>query len=223
MKTLTVMAWRRPEYTAATLMALKRCVGIEDYRVWIMVDHGHIETLDAACEQALPAWEVVYAESRLGCNGNTFRSLSTGFAESEYHIHLEDDCMPAADCLLWFEWAKRFGDDPTVFSVSAYSRLSGPLDAAQARPWFTPWGWATWKDRWGEMVAKWPGDTPFHPWGVATNHHVRPWRSEVYPVVARVQNIGRDDGVNNNPAQWASEQYNASWAGDSVTREWRMA
>lgn len=222
MKTLTVMAWRRPAYIARTLQALKRCVGVKDYKVWIMVDHGHFPTLEAVVEHAMPEWEIDYADRRLGCNANTFRSLSTGFEASDYHVHLEDDCLPAKDCLLWFEWASRFGSDPSVFSVSAYSRDRGPLDATGTRFWFTPWGWATWRDRFGEMVSQWPNDRPFHAWAVTTGHVVRKFRSEVHPVVARVQNIGRDDGVNNNPEQWLREQWNESWAGEAVVREWRM-
>ena len=219
MKTLTVIGWRRPEYLRATLMGLRRCVGVENYKVWVLVDHGCIETLQAAVEEAMEDWCIVAAERRLGCNGSTLRALELGFASGDYHIHLEDDCLPARDMLLWFEWASRFGDDSGVFTVSAYSRERGRIDACGRRAWFTGWGWATWRDRWEQMAFAWPGDDR-NPWDVEMNNKARRFRYEVHPIVARVQNIGRDDGFNVHPEQWMREQYNPAWAGESVVSEY---
>lgn len=215
--TISVLGWRRPEYLAATLIALRRCIGIEKYRVFVLIDGGSTETLQAAVEESPDEWEVVASTRRAGCNQSTLRALRMGFAESEYHVHFEDDCLPAKDCLAWFEWARRFGDDQSIFSVSAYSREQGRLDEYGRRSWFTGWGWATWRNRFEEM--QWPQEDK-DPWDVQQNHHARRFRYEVYPLVARVQNIGREDGFNVHPDQWLRDQYNPSWAGESEVAEW---
>ncbi len=196
MKTITVMGWRRPEYLHAVLVTLKRCVGIEDYRVWVVLDHGCLDTVEVAAGEALDDWDVVVAPQRVGCNATTKCALELGFSEGDYHIHFEDDCLPAMDCLRWFEWAGgRFREDRDVFSVSAYSTERGSLSACGKRPWFTGWGWATWADRWAQMAPRWPGEDR-HPWDVEMNNKIRLFRYEAYPVVGRVQNIGRDGGYN---------------------------
>lgn len=219
MRTLTVVGWRRPEYLRAVLISLKHCVGIENYKVWVILDHGHTETLEVAVEESLDDWTVMPSDRRLGCNGITRQACELGFSYSDYHVHLEDDCLPARDCLSWFEWARRFGGDQSVFTVSAYSKQIGRIDAYSRRSWFTPWGWATWADRWGQLASWWREEDRY-PWGVQACHYARQFRYEVHPVIARVRNIGRDGGHNNNPAQWEREQFNRSWAGDATVTEW---
>lgn len=219
MKTLTVIGWRRPDYLRQVLKSLRRCIGIREYKVWVMIDHGCLETLAVAVGESMDSWSVTYAEKPIGCNGMTRFACETGFAFSDYHIHLEDDCVPAKDCLCWFEWASRFKADDSVFSVSGYSKETGRLDAYGRRSWFTPWGWATWRSRWGQMLSWWREEARY-PWAVQTNHWARQCRMEVYPVVARIQNIGRNGGANVNPEQWEREQKNVAFAGESKVREW---
>jgi hypothetical protein len=201
---------------------LKRCLGVGEYAVTIIVDAGCSETLSVAAEYAGGGWRVGFSGEKLGCNGAILAALDMGFSQNEYHIHLEDDTPPAKDCLLWFEWARQFGNDSRVFSVSAYNTANGPRDAAIARRWFTPWGWATWADRWSEMRASWPADRGL-TWDVIQNTHTRGGRYEISPVLARTQNIGRDMGAQNTPEIWEREQYNEHWAGDdSSTSQWSL-
>jgi hypothetical protein len=227
-KTLTVSVCRRPEYTRRTLEALAACDGIGEYRVGIFVDHQCDETLRVAREIAVSAgWQMKMSAAPLGCNKAIGESLLWGFADmgSLYHIHLEDDTVPAPDCLRWFEWAKQFGINPNVFTVSAYSRdTDGAAYQARARQWFTPWGWATWSNRFSEYQSQWAkAEDP--SWDIFVNHKFRGSRFEVYPALAQTKNIGAENGTHTTPEQWDAEQRNDRWAGATGDRvsEWRAS
>jgi hypothetical protein len=221
-KTVTVTACRRPAYTRRTLEALRRCHGVGEYSVSIIVDAGCDETLAVASEYASIGWNVGYPSENLGCNGAILAALDIGFSQNDYHIHLEDDTPPARDCLLWFEWGRQFGSDDRVFSVTAYNTANGLRDGADTRRWFTPCGWATWIDRWSEIRASWPAGREV-TWDVIQNTQTRGDRYEIRPTLSRTQNIGRDMGAQNTPEIWEREQYNEHWAGDdSSTSEWSL-
>jgi len=205
---------------------LAACDGIGEYLVGIFVDHRCDETLRVAREIAVSAgWQMKVSAAPLGCNKAIGESLLWGFADmgSLYHIHLEDDTVPAPDCLRWFEWAKQFGINPNVFTVSAYSRdTDGAAYQARARQWFTPWGWATWGDRWAEIEPRWPDRWP--SWDTVMNWQVRGDRRELHPHLARVQNIGCFGGAHTPPTVWAMNHYNRNYAGpDAAVSQWSLA
>lgn len=190
-KVVTMTAFRRPDYTWQVLDALSRCAGVDEYRVLIHVDPGSPQVVQVIKQARLPRKCLVQNADRLGCNLNTYSALHHGFQCADFVIHLEDDTVPAADCLKYFEWARdAYRDDQRVFSVSSYSKSVGRTDDGHRvvrEPWFTPWGWATWADRWNEMHANWShGATS---WDIALNR-LRGDRVAIRPVLARVQNIG---------------------------------
>lgn len=227
-KTVTVSVCRRPEYTRRTLEALAACDGIGEYTVGVHIDE-HCRTTEqiARCIASVHGWQALTSCGRWGCNQMIGNCLLWGFENngSEYHIHLEDDTVPAPDCLRWFEWARNFGANPQVFTVSAYSRdQDGAADEARARQWFTPWGWATWSNRFNEYKSQWArsGDPS---WDIFVNHKFRGSRSEIYPALARTTNIGAENGTHTTPEQWNAEQRNDRWAGATGDRcsEWRAS
>lgn len=194
-KVITLTAYRRPEYTRQVLDALSRCDGIDDYRVLIHLEPGNSEVRQVIQEARLAQKTLVENSDRLGCGGNTYCALHHGFQLAEFVIHLEDDTVPARDCLRFFEWANlRYREDHTVLSVTAYSKTV-PSSENQHRvvrtPWFTPWGWATWIDRWNEISEHW-SNSPV-TWDIALNQ-LRGDRVEVQPLLARIQNIGAELG-----------------------------
>jgi hypothetical protein len=184
---------------------------------------GCDETLRIAAEYTRLGWRVWVPDEVMGCNGAILAALDIGFLENDYHIHLEDDTPPSMDCLSWFEWCRQFGNDDRIFSIAAYNRADGLRDGAQARKWFTPWGWATWADRWAEMRKSWPVAAEV-TWDTVQNNLTRRDRYEIFPTLARTQNIGRDMGAQNTPEIWEREQYNEHWAGDDAsTSQWSLA
>lgn len=194
-KVITMTCFRRPAYTGRVLDALSRCDGIDEYRVLIHIEPGSSEVLEVVRDAKLARKTLVENVDRLGCGTNTYCALHHGFQWADFVIHLEDDTVPARDCLRFFEWARHtYQADRNVFSITAYSKAiasSEQYHRVMRAPWFTPWGWATWSDRWNEMAEKW-SNAPV-TWDLALNR-LRGDRVEVQPILARAQNIGAELG-----------------------------
>jgi len=216
MRTISLTAHRRPEYLGRVLQALSRCAGIERYHVRIFCDPTKRKREQRACvEQACVeqadryGFDCVVNERQLGVDGNTGKAVRWGFeAGSSYHVHMEDDTLPSRGTLLWFEWAEHLGSNADFFSVSGYERMpSGSVFEYGARPWFHPWGFATWADRW-EQVA-WRGALlPGTGWDTRLNK-LRGERLEAFPRVSRMQNIGESKGVHVRSSAWHREHHHA--------------
>jgi hypothetical protein len=224
-RVITLTLAYRPNYTREVLAALSRCRGINDYLL--------LPTIEPVCTEVIEQVDRVnFCEclphvnaSRQGCDANTLLSLKRGFGISDYVIHLEDDIVLTSDALEYFEHCRAYDNDPNVFTVTAYNRMpceavAGRFYTCHRRPWFHPWGWATWIDRFEEMVAKWDTfevlrcsapDSPPGKWDAALNRwrgsiwdthcvgRVRAGRHEIYPRLSRAQNIGELNGENVEP------------------------
>lgn len=215
-KIIVVTLYNRPQYTSETLGALGRCDGINDYKVLIHVDPGNSEVQRLANTWLHMNKEVFTNHARIGCNQNIFGALNHGFRESDYVIIFEDDCLPSWDCLRYFEWAaERYCDDKDVFTVASYRNATEPPEMwwrVHRERWFTPWGWATWRDRWPEMSRTW-GIGTTDSWDVIVNR-VRGSRCQITPHLARTQNIGAENGQHVPDPDWhRMNQFNAFWSG----------
>lgn len=218
MRTLTVSACRRPLYTHLVLAALAQCDGIEDYWVRITIDSDAGTDEGRAVARAVEpfaqshGWAVCHTNRR-GCNQNVCESVDAGFAVgSDFHVHVEDDTLPHRDFLRFMEWAAvRFADEPSILSVCGYNSLPGDAGIAYAWPWFTPWGWGTWRNRWDDIRGRIAvGSSP--SWDCQMNTQ-RGSLLEVVPALGLVQNIGENLGTHNYPELWFREQFNPVWAG----------
>lgn len=188
--------FRRPDYTRRVIESLARCDGIEDHLVVFHVEPGDREVLRLAREAPLEKKQVIENSVRLGCNVNTYTALDHAFQLSDFVIHLEDDTVPARDCLRYFQWARRYQRDSEVFSVAAYGKSTPPPSeyyAVRRVAWFTPWGWATWSDRWAEIRERWHFDAA-ESWDLTVNR-LRGRRVQLEPRLARIQNIGAEGGA----------------------------
>lgn len=221
--TLSLTVCRRPEYTLQTILAIGNCINIEKYDVAVFVDFECEQTLAVVNDCRLPAWQVFVSEHRLGCNASVRRALAWGFARSDYHIHLEDDTVPAKDFLQFMEWGRSFGGDESVFSVSGYSRSNGTPNGSERRHWFYPWGWATWANRWKEIDAAWQLGSDVS-WDTTVNRDIRNGRTEIGPALSRIQNIGRDGGAHVTADVWEREHYTPHFSGvvSYGIKEWQM-
>lgn len=219
MKTITITTYNRPDYTKKVLDALIQCDGVDEYEILIKAEpSGHnkvSEVIKLACEFQHRNTKTVINPRKLGCSGNIYDSFRYVFAntDSEYNIHLEDDIVPSKDCLRYFEWANsHFKNNNEVGVVSSYSKcsslikssadhLSGLSKYVKKHVWFTPWGWATWRNRWDKLgpqllnlisnpnirYLSWDG----HLQSILKKEKLY----EVYPIVSRTQNIGALNGV----------------------------
>ena len=199
-KVITTCQFRRPQYTRRMLDALRGCTGIEEYTILVHLEPGHDEVQSLVRGIDFAECRIVENTHQLGVNLNTENALRHGFGLADFVIHLEDDILCAADALRYFEWCgERFASDPRAFSVTGYHRRQSPAPASEShavrlRPWFHPWGFATWRDRW----ARFEGtlfDRLDTSWDIIINKTYCcggpvPQRHEVYPELSRTQNIG---------------------------------
>jgi len=213
----------RPEYTSAVLAALLQCEGIEDLPVYLMCEPVNQAVIDVAKEFAAersklgqPCQVNVYTEPA-GCNINTAYALATGFSVCDRVIALEDDTVPGRDFILFCQWAlDTYEDDKSVFSVSGYQRTAEDelhrTDEVIRENWFTPWGWATWRDRYEEIYTPWPSRDDQISWDTVLHRGKLGDRCEIRPIVARIQNIGAEGGLHVPNAKWHAQHHlNEHW------------
>ena len=208
---VTVLAHRRAGYLRQTLDALAKCNRVSGWRITIVLDRPDALTRDCVDCMACAGWEVATLDLRNRADPPysrisraTLLALSLGFVTADYVVHLEEDCVPAPDLLTWHAaMAERYRDDKRVFTVSAWSGAPGIRHADDhLAPFFTPWGWGTWRDRFDEMRADW--DLSGGQWDVRVNEVLRGSRMGVFPAVSLVRNIGR---IGTQPeAEWLARE-----------------
>ena len=220
---ITMTLWNRSVYTMQTIDALSKCDGIEKYLILPFIDPigedhcfnpdvcGFVEAISfAECQSTLNL-------TRLNTAANTHKVLSKGFQEADFVIHIEDDIVLARDALAYFEWAReKYRDDKEVFAVTGWHKaeLGYRQYAVRRKPYFTCWGWATWRDRWEEIKNNWSYDDT-KGWAVHLNHKARGDRVEIYPEFGRAQNIGVEKGMRVPDPEWHREhQWLEEWAGN---------
>src|SRR5580693_6205950 len=129
-KVITLVLYNRPDYTRQVLDALRRCDGIEDYILLPHIEPGNDNVL--ALVEAIDFAEVRITRNpmRLGIGRNTYLAWEHGAKAADFFIHIEDDTVPARDCLRYMEHCRQtYRDDQRVFSVAAYNR--SPCDPAR--------------------------------------------------------------------------------------------
>lgn len=232
MKTISISLHKRPDYTKVLLDHLSRCYNIKDYVIVICCEPSNSEVIDLAKNFMPDRTEVIVNPKILGCAWNIFQCLSIGFDNSDFHIHLEDDTIPGRDFLSYCEWAKdSYINDQEVFSISGYvnvntkilekqqhnnhySPKSENINLVNKRKWYTPWGWATWKNRWNlvrnNLYNRLTTDKNIS-WDWHLHNIVRE-KYEIFPLVSRIQNIGAEKGTYVTNADWHKKnQYNEFW------------
>ena len=219
MRTVTMTLFNRPDYTKRVIDALSQCDNIRKYHLLIFIEPGNSEVINLANNIKFTSKEVTVNRRRMGCDTNIYTAINAGFEQSDYNIHIEDDICPGKDMLKYFEFCDyRYRFDPTVLTICAYHKGSCDeyhYDKIFRNPWFTPWGWATWRDRWDEIKKQWNFN---NAWDVHLNNVIRKDRFEIRPYLARSQNIGEHSGTHVSPDVFLRDHYNEFWV-NSVNNE----
>lgn len=204
--------YNRPQYTSRVIDCLSKCEGIEKYHLLIFIDPGNQEVINLANAIKFTSKEVNVNSRRCGCDSNIYNAIDAGFKKSEYNIHIEDDICPGRDMLKYFEFCDyRYKYDSSVLTICAYHKEkcdSSYYNKIFRNPWFTPWGWATWKDRWEEIRSQWNFN---NAWDIHLHNVIRKNRFEIRPYLARSQNIGEIGGTHVSPAVFWRDHYNDFW------------
>lgn len=204
MNIITSTHYNRPACTSKMIDYLSRCEGIDDYLVCFFVEPGCKDVLNIINECGLKK-EVVVNDTLKGCWSNKKQAVEYGFSRADYVIHVEDDILLSQDALKYFEWCRKtYINAEDIFSVTAFHRFNReqffntkcqccgvPTSyyEIERRRSYSPWGWATWKNRWEEFQNDWNGHD------AELELKFRGNRFEVFPTLSRCQNIGYIQGV----------------------------
>lgn len=97
-----------------------------------------------------------YAETNIGCADSIIRGVSFVLERHPTAIVVEDDLITAPNFLDYMNQCLRhYATRREVYSVSGYTfpfqRPAGYAADAYFVPRHSPWGWATWADRWNAV------------------------------------------------------------------------
>jgi GNT-I family len=226
MPTIVMTTWRRPEYTKRVFSAINECIGIEKYNIAVFAEpDANVVEVANNWKPNCKKYNLHVNPQRLGCGPNIYQALESGFKTDDYVIMVEDDIVLAKDALLYFEHCKQeYKNDNSVFTVCGYAKNKPDRNlnhTIQKVSWFTPWGWATWSNRWQEMQASKDKLSNIKPeelsWDIVTNHQIRNKRFQIEPFLSRTQNIGAELGAYCPSKKWHEENcFNeyGSWSVD---------
>lgn len=214
-KTISLSLYNRPNYTKIVLEYLNNCFDIENYKIFICCEPFENEVIELAKQFRPKQTQVIINLNKLGCNKNIYQCCAIGFEINDFHIHLEDDTVPGKDFLIYCEYCRHeFKEDSEILTISGYSRqLSQEYGIVKKREWFTPWGWASWKNRWNCVIKQAMIDSFYSgtTWDIFVNER-RENKFELAPMVARIQNIGAENGAHCPDANYHKHvQYNKNW------------
>jgi hypothetical protein len=228
--TISISLFDRPEYTKILFDNLNKCIGIDKYHILISCDNrpdnsstrhgplnGRHKIVQNIAKQFRPNQTVVFNDQILGCNNNIIKCINLGFSiNNDFHIHLEDDTIPAKDFLCFCEWAReKYRDNVEIFTVTGYNKINNIdnnyIDKVIKDQYFNGWGWATWFNRLSNINL---ADQNIRKlgWDVYLHTHVRQNRYQIKPLIPRIQNIGAKFGEHVISEKWHSENhYNEKW------------
>ncbi|UHG90357.1 glycosyltransferase [Spirosoma oryzicola] len=97
-----------------------------------------------------------YAENNIGCADSIIRGINRVLEEHSSVIVVEDDIVTAPNFLDFMnQGLAQYAKTRRVYSVSGYTlpfqRPAGYSSDAYFIPRHSPWGWATWADRWNSV------------------------------------------------------------------------
>ncbi len=157
-----VLAWRRPDFTAALL---ERLGAHRPRRLFLACDGWDADAPEElvaavrATREVLdrdPGWpctvERRYADRNLGLRAGVSSAIDWFLEEVEEGIILEDDCLPHAEFLPYCEeLLARYRDDDRVMCISGDNSSGTVLAGSDSYGfirWPLIWGWATWRRAW---------------------------------------------------------------------------
>jgi hypothetical protein len=102
--------------------------------------------------------KLCYSDSNLGCGIRVSSGLDWVFSEFEEAIILEDDTVPDPTFFQFCgELIDRYRSDPQIFAICGDSIIHTRMRSNHSyrfSNFFSPWGWATWRNRWAQYDYK---------------------------------------------------------------------
>lgn len=115
MKSISLVAYNRPDYLAQTLASMRQ-VDWTGYRLFVSLEAGAPDRVRRLCAEI--DWvekEVHVAVQKMGCDRNTYRSICMPFdAGSDFNIYMEDDVEISRGLRNLADWYADYDDQENV-------------------------------------------------------------------------------------------------------------
>jgi len=218
MRTITIAAYRRPEYLQQVLESLteaeRYCPEFKPDHIIIGIDSGtglevHADESDI---------EVIYWPEHLGVNEHPRRLLQYAFMElgSDFNLHLEDDTVLSPDALRLAMWFQRTPTPAITLSLYSPSKAVAENEVVRYRQDFGAWGWCCTRAVWLRLLApywNYKRDLPIGwDWSISKLMAEKGLRA-IEPALSRVRNIGREKGTYQTPEGYDRDFAGQTWAG----------
>jgi hypothetical protein len=217
MKTITLVAYRRPAYTDQALHSLRRCQELNRFdRLDIFIDPGY-DSVRQVCEAwaaRMPVQAEVHVNTeRLGVARNPLNAYCYVFDNlgSDFHVAIEDDAVLSPDALrmaLWFYENQAVAGDYLSLNFCDHMRYRGPGKnrhglaedpsfLAETRDISSPFGWCFPRRSWPFVKRHWDKNRlslPGWDWSLRFGMRIE-GKVGLTPVLSRCRNIGRFEGT----------------------------
>ncbi len=227
-------AFRRPHYLQRTLRAWAAADGIGDVTRFLIAlapsdrhDRNLVVIKALRPQFACPVdLEIQSEAAQRGPSAHRAiaEAVTALFTDPavDFAVAGEEDVLVSSDVLAYMSWAReKFASDERVLCVLAHNKGGQGWDghvmiedegadqeAVRLLPYFNPWCWGTWRDRWEQVLEpQWDydcnsggPDTSGYDWAIQTKIIPRGDYLCVVPDASRSQNIGRFEGGYSSPA-----------------------
>ncbi|MCU0447161.1 MAG: glycosyltransferase [Microscillaceae bacterium] len=159
---ICLFVYKRLEWTAQTIEALKKNEFAQDTQVFVFGDGPRTEEDAPGVEevrqyirnlQGFKEINCVFQDKNIGLANSVIRGVSQVMNDFGKAIVVEDDLITTPNYLAYMNQAlEYYQDNPQIFSIGGFTiDVNLPPNYAYdvyAFPRTTPWGWSSWKDRW---------------------------------------------------------------------------
>jgi hypothetical protein len=105
MKSISITAWKRPEYLQQVLASIKACKHVEEYELFLSLEPGCEDTLKLANSIDWIKTHVRVNKTKLGVRENPYSTLEWVFQSgSIFNVYVEEDVVLAPDALVLANW-----------------------------------------------------------------------------------------------------------------------
>ncbi len=201
MKTITLTAHNRPEYTKTVLESI-RANDPQDYILFIAAEPGCHETLDVCRSIDFMPVELIVNESHRGIKFNSKYIYDVVFdGGSKWNIAIEDDTPISPDAIDLVEWFHSLPNQETYLLLNLFNlskKVERPLELFESDK-FCPWGYSIRKQAYERFIKP---NWMCHKdgWDFSINKVIEDCKLKcLTPYLSRSRNIGRLKGYHCTP------------------------
>lgn len=242
MNTITLVAHKRPSYTAKVLNALVKCHNIWEYfdKLIISVDPGDDRVFELCTAAASDLASMGILETHVyqnvtnfGVAGNPQIALQRAFEEhqSDFNLAIEDDATLMPDACRLADWFRREHGGPlsqyfimSMCNHNEYAMGGPPHELIETTYNTSPFAYCMSKYQWHIAKAHWNTKRiPPTGWDYSMSMAMTLLRLRgLHPTLSRCKNIGREGGVHETPETFDKTQANIQYVGDLYLGDYKI-